>query len=645
MRQDAILHYLYTTNLTISTEHLMNHFNISSRTLSNDIQLLNAVGKDNGFQINRIRGKGFQLVVNNKQKAESYLKENNPAGLLGGEDREKRIEVICLVILLNEEYFTFGSLSNLLDVSQSTIKSDMKEVEECIRTFQLKLIKRAHYGTKITGLEKNKRIAITYFLKKVGDVSKLEIKQLECIQKIDEKELRIFIANKLKEYEFKVSDVLFDELILVIKIQCVRLLQKNLLEQCSLEKKEIVPHFDQVSQQLIDYLEKKYTIHFSKVERSYLKERLQEKLFFLREGLEKQQLEEKIQVALASVDRKYRTHFMQDKELTHALLTHMAPFIQRLHRKQQLENPIIESVYTRFTNVFNVSLDFISSFNQELEEYVTKDEIGYIAIYFAASLEKQSSQVMKSYQKIAVICTTGGGAAYLLKVNLQRLFNQAKIETFALNELEQIDTSYDLLISTVPGLAKINQVPLIFIKDISAESELTKIEQDINLLKESEKDSIDSHQYLLELFDERWFTIVEDEFEYLELLKKEGQRLEKENWAKAGFTISMLKREQLIDTVYRQGISGPHPMEQVAKREIISVLIPTKKMIYKEKRVRIIFMINIKKNHLNLHKEISRLMMKMMDDPTFNEELARIKNYESFISYLKSLLKRGHLYE
>ncbi|MGX7149972.1 BglG family transcription antiterminator [Enterococcus ureasiticus] len=645
MRQDAILQYLYKNNLIISTERLITKFNISSRTLSNDIKLLNDVGQNNGFKIIRVRGKGFQLEINDKQKVERYVEENNPVGLLGGEDPEKRVELICLILLFSEDYLTFKKLSSLVKVSFSTIKSDMKQVELFFQQFQLQLATKAHYGTKIIGMEKNKRQAIMSLVKKRTYMPKIEINQCEFVDHFDEKELRFFVSSKLKEYDLKVNDIIFDDLILNIKIQCLRIIQQH--ELVSGKEKNYEAHgiYKQITEQVIIYLENNYKIYFSTAENNYLKNLLEEKTGFLKDVDVNKHLEQKIQNALEEIDRKYHTNFQKDDELTNALLSHMAPLMQRLNTNQQLENPIIESIYTRFANVFNVSLDFMSSFNKDLEQEISKDEIGYVAIYFAASLEKESSQIVDNYQKIAVICTTGGGASYLLKVNLQRLFSHSQIETFALNELESIDDSYDLLISTVPTVKKVHSVPLIFVKDVSTQSELYKIEKDLSLLKESKKESLDVHQYVLELFDKRWFSIIDEQISYLDLLKQAGEKLEQANWAKLGFTKSMLKRELMIDTIYHQGISGPHPMEQVAEKEVISVLIPTEKMIYNRKSVRIIFLINIKKNHLNLHKEISRLMIKMMEDPEINEELSRIRTYESFIVYLKKLLKKGFLYE
>ena len=70
-------------------------------------------------------------------------------------------------------------------------------------------------------------------------------------------------------------------------------------------------------------------------------------------------------------------------------------------------------------------------------------------------------------------------------------------------------------------------------------------------------------------------------------------------------------------------------------------MILNKPLSYNNKEVKIIFLINIQKDHLNLHKEISRLMIKMMDDPSLDNQLAKITNFEEFLAYMKSLMKEG----
>lgn len=74
-------------------------------------------------------------------------------------------------------------------------------------------------------------------------------------------------------------------------------------------------------------------------------------------------------------------------------------YFKRLYTGHQLDNPIIDDIYTQYANVFNVAMVFISELNKDLDADISKDEIGYVAIYFAASLEKQANQLIDDYKK------------------------------------------------------------------------------------------------------------------------------------------------------------------------------------------------------------------------------------------------------
>ena len=209
-----------------------------------------------------------------------------------------------------------------------------------------------------------------------------------------------------------------------------------------------------------------------------------------------------------------------------------------------------------------------------------------------------------------------------------------------MNEVDQIDKSFDLLISTVPLDQEQFAIPIIYTKTILNRAEINKIEKDLSLLRESENKVFDVHQFILSLFDPQWFQIDTESEDYLQLLESEAARLE-DGWAEQGFKHSVLEREKMIDTIYQNGIAGPHPMEQAAIREVIDVILLRKSIWYSKKEIKVIFLINIKKDHLNLHKEISRLMIKMMEDQALDNQLAKITNFQDFKSYIQSLMKEG----
>lgn len=641
MRQEKIVEYLYAKKQAIAPKVLAAAFQISERTLANDIKWLKETGFSEGFSIERIRSKGYQLKILDQTKFQKYLAQSKQHEQVDNSSPQERIKNIELLLLFHEEYITMQQIAKWLDVSLSTVKADIKQVEHFCESYELKLFGKAHYGLKILGTESKKRRAILYLIRNTINTPVLTEKYKEFNFVFDEEALRHFLQEQLQENQLKISDVVFENVVQHIRLLCFRIMQNNTLNNDEVECGTTVDEYDRLTEKLVAYLEKTYQLTFSNVEKKYLEEQLRGKLTVLENTAGNQQLEQAIEKALEHVDRLYHTHFRNDQDLANALLLHVAPLLQRLYTGHQLENPIIDDIYTQYANVFNVAMIFVNELNKGLDVEISKDEIGYVAIYFVASLEKQSNQLIDDYQKIAVICSTGGGAAYLLKVNLERLFSNAEVDTFALNEIDQIDSSFDLVISTVPLEHANLEVPIIYTKPILSQTEIAKIEKDLNLLRETQNKVYDVNQFILSLFDPNWFQIEKHAKNYLELLANEGERLETQGWVEQGFKQSILKREKMIDTIYQQGVAGPHPMEQAAIREVIDVILLKKPLPYGDKQVKIIFLINIKKDHLNLHKEISRLMIKMMEDPMLDSQLTKIMNFQDFMSYMKSLMKEG----
>lgn len=642
MRQEKIVEYLYAKKQAIAPKALAAAFQISERTLANDIKWLKEIGAAAGFDVERVRSAGYQLKILDQAKFQSYLAQTKRQEQVDNTSPQERIKNIELLLLFHEEYITMQQIAEWLDVSLSTVKADIKQVEQFCETYELSLFSKAHYGLKIIGTESKKRRAILYLIRNTIHTPVLTERYKEFNFVFDEADLRRFLQEQLQQNQLKISDIVFENIVQHIRLLSFRIMQDNTLNNEEDEEQKIGDDYDRLTEELVAYVEATYQIIFSNAEKNYLEEQLRGKFAVLDDAASNRQLKQAIDKALEHVDRRYHTHFREDQDLANALLMHVAPLQQRLYTGHQLENPIIDDIYTQYANVFNVAMGFINELNKDLDADISKDEIGYVAIYFAASLEKQSNQVIDDYQKIAVICSTGGGAAYLLKVTLERLFSNAEVDTFALNEIDQIDSTYDLMISTVPLQQDQFDIPIIYTKPILNQAEITKIEKDLNLLRESQNKVFDVHQFILSLFDPDWFQIDPPaQQDYLALLENEGVRLEEQGLVEQGFKQSVLEREKMIDTIYQHGIAGPHPMEQAAVNEVIDVILLKKPLSYREKQVRVIFLINIKKDHLNLHKEISRLMIKMMDDPTLDNQLQKITNFQDFMSYMKSLMKEG----
>ena len=63
MRQEKIVEYLYAKKQAIAPKALAAEFQISERTLANDIKWLRDIGRTEGFSIERIRSAGYQSIT------------------------------------------------------------------------------------------------------------------------------------------------------------------------------------------------------------------------------------------------------------------------------------------------------------------------------------------------------------------------------------------------------------------------------------------------------------------------------------------------------------------------------------------------------------------------------------------------------
>ncbi|MBL1229179.1 BglG family transcription antiterminator [Enterococcus sp. BWB1-3] len=639
MREEKIIQYLIASTGRQSLLKLADLFEVSPRTISSDIKLINAAASRHGFQITNKRGLGYGLEIFDHPAFNNYftqLSAENEREILNPNSRKTNI---ALLLLFANDYLTMTQISNILAVSVSTVKKDMNQVRTEFELDGLTLYSKPHYGYKVVGSEENRRALIIQLLRNEITQPKITAEYAAFLSAFDEERFKAYLIQQIQQFEIKMNDLVLDNLVQHVVLLGFRIRQNNLLKEVQ-EQDEASTEYENLTDQIAAYLKAELGIQLPGNEKNYLTRQLYGKMLAVNELTKYDDLRRYIEQSLKVIDHKYHTFFSHDEELSGALILHVAPLLQRLYGGHQLENPIIEDVYTRYANVFTITYEFIQLISDNVEVKISKDEMGYLAIYFAASLEKTSQKEIKRYRSIAVICATGGGASYFLKTKLEQIFANAEVQTFSIIESNEIDEDFDLIISTVPIEQKFTKIPVIYTQALLTEKEIQKIQNDLLLIRENQLLETDVDHQLLSLFSKENFSIAK-ETSYLDLLKKRAERLQDDGYAAAEYTELVLQREKLLDTIYQNGIAGPHPMEARALKECIDVILLRPGLTYRKKPVRLIFLINIENGHLFLHKEISRLMIRMIDDQNLEKNLNGIKNYQDFSHYLRELIKKG----
>jgi Transcriptional antiterminator len=637
MRQAKIIKYLVEQQEERTKEQFAKQLNVSLRTITTDVKQINESALKHGFQICSQHGAGYRLDISNQAAFDAYYQQivrTLPTYLT---PKERQVNLL-LLLLFNRTYVTLHQMAERVFVSESTIKNDLQPMKARLQENELSLYGKPYYGYKVVGSEERRRGLIAQLLRQTFSKPKITQEYAEFLEDFDEKGLRQFLIQRIQQYEIQINDPVLENILLHVLLLSFRMKQGKFIQS------EVVPLTEedsivQLTRDLCRYLQERENVYLPRNERLYLCQQLHGKMLVIHEFTQYEQLCTYIEQALQAVDARYQTNFHADGELQEALALHMAPLLQRLYTGHQLENPMIEDVYTRYANVFTITYEFVQLIAQPIQQAISKDEMGYLAIYFAASLEKQAQKEITRYKKIAVICATGGGASYFLKTKLEQIFTNAQVATYSLIEVEQIGT-VDLIISTVPTEIEAAQAPVIHTQALLTEKEINKIQQDLLLIQESQAGSVTLAQRLECLFSEKNFLIT-DERDYLQLLKTRAERLEQTGQAKIGYAQLVLQRETLVNTIYQQGIAGPHAMEARALVEGIDVILVKPTMTYQEKSVQLIFLINISQGHLFLHKEISQLMIQMMDDPNFEKQVATMQTYTDFMRYVREIIQKG----
>src|SRR5699024_12704265 len=127
------------------------------------------------------------------------------------------------------------------------------------------------------------------------------------------------------------------------------------------------------------------------------------------------------------------------------------------------------------------------------------------------------------------------------------------------------------------------------------------------------------------------------EEDYITNIKKQAQKMIDYGVAAKSYTDLVLERENKFSTIYENGVAGPHPIKLNALQNTIGVTILKEPIVWQGKEVQIIFLINVKVGHLFLHKEISKFLMKIIDNKEIRNGILQTTDYEHFLSFIEQL--------
>lgn len=628
MRLCHIMNDLLEAKDYLSLDHFIKTYEVSKRTIQNDLSYLMQMSSRKGYQLHMRRGRGYLLEVTNRELLNDFIKSLESDRLIDTKDRNKSIAVY---LAMQSDYVSMDKVAETFQISKTSVKKEMREVEELLESFHLQLEKKSHYGIRLIGAAHDcKQMLADFFfennpflenamqdiLKDFAQVNSLLVNQIEKedlnINYNELKNVIVWLQITVFYARIHVEKQMFMTSKPVNAIQRIAWKMKEMMEACfdiaisaeSLQEMEVVLR--------LNVRAKQPTVSFS------------------------DQLRQDVDLFLLDIDKLYNTAFSEDQDFKESLLTHVSLLIERLHQKISYKNTLIKEICIRYPMIFNIAIRFSDMLKEKYNVEVTHDEAGFIATHFAAHMERERKSRILRFNRIGVVCSSGGGSAYLIKLQIESLFSQADVETFSFLQMDELERYHPDLIFTIMPLDRNFAAPVIYIKELLDDLDLMRIRQ---VLQYDNCDSLsiaDANSYLYSIFDRHFFQIRKSD-DYPALLQEMAQQIEESGYGGEHYAQYVMERESYMSTIYMNGVCIPHPIEICANRNLISVCILEEPICYEDKQASIIFMVSLTKEDYEVHKDITKKLYQLMNDEKRLQRVLRNRTLEELLIVMKEL--------
>lgn len=584
-RFKKILEVLLESDKVVSGENLCSMLGVSSRTIRSDIKEITKQLEGHGGTIVSEKSKGYRLDISNKDKFMSFINYGKE------EVQSDRSEDIIIKLFLNElqgeEAITQIDLADYLFISISSLKNDIKLAKEKLEDYNLSIEKIANKGIGISGREENIRACLNKYLNLGKDEvkDKEDLLLIEVLKDIDIEEIILILKESINYFNFKVSDRAFINVLKYIAIAIKRSSKYNTVFYSPDIKESLMkdPKY-YVASRICKEINDVYNIILPLEEELYLTKILAASSSL---SIECDYGDELVNKIIKNANDKVNIDFSEDKILIDFLSHHLKAAINRAKYGVVIENSLLSTIKNNYPFALELAV-LANNIINECEGFdLAEDDIGFIALHFAAALERKTSNKKDNVKNAIIVCANGIGASLLLKVKLETKFNKSIkiLDTIPKYEFNNdVLDKVDIVISTVQ--LDIISEKIVYVKSLLDNYETRLIEERLNT------SNVKNNSFLSRFKEDLFFKNIslstkEDALNFItdEIIKK-GYTNEK-------FKENIFKREALASTEIGDLVAIPHDMNEDIKESFISISVLKKSITWDKEKVQLVILIGM----------------------------------------------------
>ena len=478
-RQKQIIQILTkSTNknpITIST--IAEILNVSSRTVLREMPKIEEWLDENGF--NFIKKPGVGLIIDESLENQQLILELLEVENVQKEySKEERKRIILSELLIAKEPLKLFYFTNQLKVSEGTLSNDLDGIEDWLKAFDIKLIRRQGVGIYLEGNEKNYRKVLSDILYRTLEEKELikllkkslnspssensiefsiENRMLNFIDKTIIKGIEKIVSELEEKFNFKLIDSDYIGLVVHISLAVQRIKngEKISMDKSSLSELEILPEFA-VATEITEKLEKVFTIEIPKDEIGYITMHLNGARLRLNKvendiDLDNLDIKQISNYIITEVENDFNIEIINKQKLSKDIYNHLVPAISRMSMKLNIRNPLLENIKEQYSEIYHSCENACEILKKITKiDKIPESEVAYIAMHIAAAIEENLKNENLS---VVIACPTGVGTSKLLGVNIKKEFPNLDIKNsisvINIDTKKLKDDGIDFIISTV----------------------------------------------------------------------------------------------------------------------------------------------------------------------------------------------------
>lgn len=459
----------------VSFSNLEEIFNVSKRTLRNDIASINEVARSHKMEEIEILPQGKLKVPDNFEDIILKIEDNLYEYKLS---KNERIKVVTAMLISENKYITLASIAENLFVSRATIIADLPKVREFIAENELAFNSNNNKGLKIEGSEDKKRATLVKIVENTKNGSKLNFVN---VQNYDKTTLAKILIEQERKYQSFLTEGSFERVLSYLRIMIDRNKNGNIIANYEYTKTGKY----EMSRELLKCMHQYFEITVTESEILYLNFLLDTSRY------SKLTRNDENAVKIQLITRKFinkisdelLVNLNDDFDFYENLSNHLMSVITEKPSEYQ-ENEIIKKLIEENIEIYNLVNANIEILNKHILRRITKIEIEYVTVHICAALERKRNSEVDL--KIIVACNSGYGTSRLLLETLKKHFSFTLVDVISSHEVDKIDdTAADLIISTVK--IDIHNIEHIVVSAVLTDSDFIRLGNKIDVIRKTKR--------------------------------------------------------------------------------------------------------------------------------------------------------------